>query len=208
VRRLLVILAVTAIAASRAYAGAANLNPSEMKGHSLGETTAAFLSVEPEAQQEADACRQHPDGANCAGLLAALDGGQRAEISTSGRTTFTFDAGKLVRLTMPVDDAADAATLELTKQFGPQSRNITIPGQNILGAKWENHVFLWDTPEANVTLYEDNDPSLSRPRLLLVVESRSQAQAKADTVSVKQLGANRNRMTHHPTSVPQTATLQ
>jgi hypothetical protein len=189
VRRLLVTLAVTLIIASRASAsaGPANVKPTAIKGHSIGETTAAFLTLEPGAQQQVDACRQHPDDTSCASLLAALDGSQRAEISTAGQIAFTFDAGKLVKLTMPLDGLADAKTAELTKQFGPQSRKTTIPGQNILGAKWQNYVFAWNTPDATATLYQDNDPSLQGPRLLLVVESSSQRQDV--TVSVKQLAA-------------------
>jgi hypothetical protein len=187
VRRLLVILAATVIIAARANAGPANVKPTGIAGHSIGETTAAFLTLEPEAQQQADTCRQHPDEAICARLLAALDDGQRAEISTSSPTAFTFDQGKLVRLTMSLDGAANAATAELSKQFGPQQRKTTISAQNIQGAKWENHLFAWETPDARVTLYEDNDPSLQGRRLLLVVESRSQG--REDTVSVKQLAA-------------------
>jgi hypothetical protein len=186
VRRLLVILAATVISASSANASAANVKPSELRGHSIGETAAAFLALEPEAQHQADACRQHPNEATSAHLLAALDARQRAEISLPGPLTFTLDGGKLVRLTLSLDSAADAATAQLTKEFGPQSRKTTIPGQNIQGAKWENYVFAWDTPNASVTLYEDNDPSQSR-RLLLVVESHTQDQA--NTVSVQQLAA-------------------
>jgi hypothetical protein len=136
-----------------------------------------------------------------------LDGSQRAEIAAAGSMAFTFDAGKLVRLTVPVDGLAEAETAELTKEFGPQSRKTTIPGQNILGAKWENYVFAWDTPDARVTLYQDNDPLLRGPRLLLVVESRSQG--REETVSVKQLAASRNRIAKHTTtSASETATLQ
>jgi len=201
------ILAATVIIASRANAGAANVKPAPIASHSIGETTAAFLSAEPEAQREADACRQQPDEAGCDGLLAVLDGGQRGEISIPGRIAVTFDAGKLVRLTMPVDGATDAATLELTKEFGPQSRKIAIPGQNIHGAKWENYLYGWDTPDASATLYEDNDPSFSGRRLLLVVESPSQG--LEDTVSVKQLRTNRNRLTQFTTtSKSQAATLR
>ena len=186
-RRLLATLAAILIIASSANAGAAHVKPSGIRGHSLGETAATFLSLEPEAQQEADACRQHSDETICASLLAALDAGQRAEISLAGPMAFTLDAGKLVRLTMSFDAVVDTATAELTKQFGPQPRKTTIPAQNLQGAKWKNQVFAWDTPDARVTLYEDNDPSLQGHRLLLVVESRTQDQH--NTISVQQLAA-------------------
>ena len=186
-RRLLLILAVTVISASSAHASPAHVKPAELRGHSLGETAAAFLALEPEAQQQADACRQHPDETACARLLAALDAGQRAEITEAGPRTFTLDGGKLVRVTMQLDALADAATADLTNEFGPQSRKTTIPAQNIEGAKWQNHVLAWDTPEASVALYEDNDPSLQSHRLLLVVESRTQDQD--NTISVQQLAA-------------------
>jgi hypothetical protein len=207
VRRLLLILAAAVIIASSSNARAANVKPTEIRGHSIGETIATFLSVEPEVQQEADVCRQHLDQTDCARLLAALDGGQRTEISTSGPTTFILDGGKLVRLTMLVDGVADAVTADLTQKFGSQSRKTTILGQNIYGAKWENYLFAWDTPDAYVTLYEDNDPLLRDRRPLLMVESR--AQGREYTVSVKQLGASRNRMTEHATtSTSQAATLR
>jgi hypothetical protein len=123
--------------------------------------------------------------------LAALDGGQRGEISTSGPMTFLFDGGKLVRLTMPVDREADDAVGELTKKFGAPSRKVTIAGQNLQGVQWENYLFAWDMPDRGLTLYQDNDPSLQDRRLLLVAESRSPG--NEDTVSVKQLSAHRNR---------------
>jgi hypothetical protein len=207
VRRLPAILAVTLILASSANTWAANAKATEIRGHSIGETAGTFLSLEPEAQQQADACRNYPDETTCARLLAALDGRKRAEISTSGAVAFILDQGKLVRLTVPVDGVADAAMVELTKKFGPQPRKVTIQGQNIQGAKWENYLFAWDTPDAFVTLYQDNDPSLQDRRLLLVVESRSQG--REDRVSVKHLAASRKRMAEHPTaSTSQTATLR
>jgi hypothetical protein len=200
-------LAFALIVVSGANARPANGNPGEIKGHSIGETAAAFLSIEPGVQQEADACRQHTEETRCARLLGALEGGQRAEISASGTMDFTFDGGKLVRLTMPVDGVADFTISELTTKFGPQSRKVTILAQNMDGAKWENCLFAWNTPNVFVTLYQDNDPFLQGPRLLLVLESRSQV--REDTVSVKQLGALHNRAAQHPAaSGSQTAALQ
>lgn len=206
-RRLLLLLAATAaIVAPGSNAWAANVKPAGISDHSIGETMAAFLRAEPEAQSEADACRQQPDKTGCAGLLAVLDDGQSGEISIPGRSAAIFKGGRLVRLTMLVDGAADAAALELTKEFGPQSRKTVIPGQNIQGARWENYLYAWDTPDASATLYEDNDPLLSEGRLVLVVESRSQGQE--ETVSVTQLRASRNRPTQRATtSRPQPASF-
>ena len=192
--RLRTILAVTMIMAWSSQARAAHSKPAELAGHSIGESAAAFLREEPEAQQKAEACRQQPDETGCDQLLAVLDGGQRGEISTSGAMTFVFDEGKLVRLTMPMDGGADAAIASLTKKFGPPSRKVTVTGQNLQGAQWENYLFGWDTADCGLTLYQDNDPSLQERRLVLVAESRSQG--REDTVSVKRL-AHRSRTAQH-----------
>jgi hypothetical protein len=208
VRRLPGILAATVMLALGASAWAANVEPTEIRGHSIGETSAAFLNLEPEARQDADACRQHPDEARCTHLLAALDGGERAEISISGATAFVLDGGKLVRLTTPVDGVADAAMAGIEKKFGAQPGKVTVQGQNTAGAKWENYLFTWDTPDALVTLYQDNDPLLRDRRLMLIVESHSQS--RKDTVSVKRLGSHRKRTAeqHIPASAPETAILR
>ena len=197
-RRLLNTLAAIAIIAARANSAAANVKPAGISGHSIGETMAAFLRAEPEAQREADICRQQPDETGCAGLLATLDGGQSGEISIPGRIAAVFDGGRLVKLTKPVNGDVDAATLELTKEFGPQSRKTVIHGQNTQGTKWENYLYVWDTPDASAMLYEDNDPLLSDRRLLLVIDSRSQD--RVDTVSVMQLRTNRRRATKGSTT--------
>jgi hypothetical protein len=188
VKRLLVMLCAAVVSASSAQAPAENVAPTEIKGHFMGETAATFLRAEPEAQQQADLCRQHPDRPGCARLLTGLDHGQRAEISTSGSRDFVLDGGKLVRLTMLVDGVADAAAVDLTKKLGAQPRKIAILGQNDSGATWENHLFAWDTPDAYVTLYEDNSPSLKDRRPLLIVESRAN-HGQEYTISAKQLGA-------------------
>jgi hypothetical protein len=208
VGRLRTILAVTMIMAWSSPAGAAHAKPADLAGHSIGESAAAFLREEPEAQQKAEACRQQPDGTGCAQLLAVLEDGQRGEISTSGPATFLLDGGQLVRLTMPVDGGADAAIASLTKKFGPPSRKVTITGQNLQGTQWENYLFGWDTADSGLTLYQDNDPSLQERRLVLVAESRSQA--SEDTVSVKELGAQRKRTAQHAAASvsPQTAALR
>jgi len=177
-KRFLLMLATAVVVVSAAHAQAADVKPTEIRGHFIGETIAAFLRMEPEAQQEAEVSRQHSNQPSCARLLAALDHGQRAEISTSNSINFVLDGGKLVKLTMLVDDAPDAIRVDLTKKFGLQPRETTIPGQNYLGAKWENRSFAWDTPDAYVTLYEDNNPSIQDRRPVLVVESRASYERK------------------------------
>ena len=184
-RRLLVMLMASAITASASNAPAVNVKPAEISGHVIGETVASFLRREPEARQKADACRQHPDRVSCASFLAALDYGQRAEISTSGHVDFVLDKGKLSGLTMPVGGGRDAAIASLTKKFGAQRRQTTIASQNIAGAKWENYLFVWKTQGFSVTLYVDNDPALHDRRPLLMVESSGHDQEY--TVSVEQL---------------------
>jgi len=150
-------------------------------GHFIGESVAAFLSAEPEAQQEADVCRQHAGRPSCARLLAALDRRQRVEISTSDSIDFTLDGGKLVKLTMLVDDSFDAAS-----KFGTQARVKTIAGQNALGQKWEDRLMTWELPDVSATVYEDHNPAQQDRRRLLVVEARANM-AQAYTVSVQKL---------------------
>jgi hypothetical protein len=179
-------------------ASGADVKAAEVRGHVIGESTTDFLRLEPELAQEASVCRQgssgHPDGdanesasaPDCAGLLAAFDRGQRAEISNSSAMEFVLDGGKLVRLTAFVDGAATAAAAEFAKQFGSPSRETAIPSRDNMGAKWKNHLFVWDTADASVTLYEDNDPSLQDRRPLLILESRTNDYSEY-TVSVQQL---------------------
>jgi hypothetical protein len=206
VGRLRAILTVTMIIASSSQAVAAHVKPAEIAGHSIGESAAAFLREEPEAQQKAEACRQQPDETGCDQLLAVLDGGQRGEISTSSAMTFVFDEGKLVRLTMPVDGGADAAIAGLTKKFGAPARKVTITGQNLQGSQWENYLFGWDTADSSLTLYQDNDPSLQERRLVLVAESR--LQGHEDTVSVKRLHRSRTAQRVAANTSSESATLR
>jgi hypothetical protein len=188
VRGLFVMMAATVALASTTNAMAGSAKRTEISGHFVGESVAAFLQAEPEAQQEATACREHPDRASCARVLGALDRQERAEISTSGSKAFVLDGGKLVRLTMLVEGAADAAVADLMQKFGAPTTQTTIQGQDVLGSKWENHLLAWDTPDASVTLYEDNNPSLPDRRPLLIVESRTN-NARGYTISAKELAA-------------------
>jgi hypothetical protein len=168
--------------------GSASAKPAGIEGHVIGETAANFLRLEPALQQKADGCRaQAPAGPDCASLLSALDRGERAEISTAGSMHFLFDQGQLIRVTMLLDGAADAAAADLTSQFGAPSRHNEIAGQNELGSNWTNHLFTWETSAVSFTLYEDNNPLLQDRRPLLVVESRENNQKY--TISVRQLAA-------------------
>ena len=190
-KRLLARLAITLTIGAASHAAPAEIKPTEakrtqVKGHVMGESVAAFLRLEPETERAAGICRQNPDGPGCARLLAALDHGQRAEISNSSLMEFTFDGGKLVKLTMVVDGVQDAAVANLTKQLGPHTRESKIHSQNTSGAKWENHLFTWAAPDAYVTLYQDNDPSLKDRRPVLMVESRSDHGRKF-TISTEEL---------------------
>jgi hypothetical protein len=185
VRRLLVMLMASAMTASASNGPVVNVKPAAISGHVIGETIGSFLRREPEARQKADECRQHPDQTSCAPFLAALDYGQRAEISMSGHVGFILDKGKLSGLTMPVGGGRHAAIAGLTKKFGAQPRKTAIASQNIAGAKWEDYLLVWKTRYFSVALYVDNDPALHDRRPLLMVESIRHDQEY--TVSVKQL---------------------
>jgi len=202
-RRLLI---VGLIFAASAGARTSRKGPAAIAGHSIGESAAAFLSAEPETQRAVVACQQGSQEPFCAQLLAALEGRERAEISKGDSTAFLLEGGKLIRLTMPIDQAADAEVAELTKEVGHRPRQTAIAGQNIQGAKWVNSLFVWDTPEATVTLYQDNDPSLRDHRPLLVIEARQHG--KGDTVSVKQLASRKQMAGQAPVYHSQNAALR
>jgi hypothetical protein len=192
--------------AASAGARAGSISRASIAGHSIGESAAAFLSAEPEAQRKVDACRQSAEEPSCAQLLAALDGRERAEVSTGDSMAFLLEEGKLVRITMPADRAVDAEVTELTKQIGHRPRQIAIAGQSVQGAKWHNSLFVWDAADATVTLYQDNDPSLQDRRPLLVIEARPHR--KGDTVSVKQLVSGKQMAGHAGTNPSQAAALR
>jgi membrane-bound inhibitor of C-type lysozyme len=156
----------------RAQAG--NVASVSFKGHFIGEGVADFLRIEPEAQQEVDVCRQRPTRRSCDRILGALNAGGRAEMSTTGSINFVLDGGKLVKLTMLVDKPMDAATSELTQKFGPQTKVTILPAQSASGAKWDNRLYIWETPSAYITLYQDNNPSMQDHRLLLMAESHAE----------------------------------
>lgn len=187
-KRFLVTITMAAAAMCASHSGArANIKPIEIRGHVIGEPTSAFLRNDREAQAQAEACRQSPAAAGCADLLAALDSGERLALTNSSEMDFILDRGKLVRLTTPVDDEADTAAADLAAKIGKRPRKSIIQAANNAGVKWENCLFSWDTSDAYITLYQDNDPSLQDRRPLLVVESRTQL--REYTVSVKQLAA-------------------
>jgi len=146
----------------------------DFKGHFIGETIPDFLRLEPDAQQEADLCRQRPSRHSCERLVGALDRGERAEVSNNDSVNFVLDAGRLVKLTMLVDDSFDAAVGGLTNKFGSPSKTLVLNSQSKAGEKWQNRQFVWDTPDIHVRLYQDNNPSLPDHRLLLIVESHAE----------------------------------
>jgi hypothetical protein len=148
-----------------------NVNFANFNGHFIGESISDFLRLEPEAQQEVDVCRQHPDRHSCNHIAGALDRGERAELSTTGSANFVLDGGRLVKLTMLVDDSFYNAAAALAAKFGNPSKDTVTSSQDGSGARWQNHEYVWDTPSAYITLYEDNNPSLQDRRPLLIVKS-------------------------------------
>jgi hypothetical protein len=150
-----------------------NLRPIEIEGHFIGESIAALLSREPKVQQEVKACEQDPLKATCDGLLAAVERGERAEVSNSSWTNFVLDGGQLVKLMTLVNERSDAVS-DVTKQLGPRSSEATFRMQNTLGISWEDHLSVWDTPAICATLHEDNNPASQNHHYVLVVESRAE----------------------------------
>lgn len=134
--------------------------PAEIRGHHIGESTIRLLHLGSDAREEVDLCRQHPTDSLCERLIGAIERGERAEISAltspglddpdAPRDTINFvlDGKKLVKLTMSVKDAADAA-----KIFGPSSRESALPAGNRAGEKWVNHLTVWEAPDVYATLY-------------------------------------------------------
>lgn len=160
--------------AATARAQNPDLNHADFRGHLIGESVADFLRIEPEAQQEADVCRQRAERRRCGDLIAALDRGQRAEVSTASSANFVLDAGKLVKFTVLVDGNVQAVSDGLTKKFGPLSKLTALPLHDSSGTKWSNQLYTWDTSAVYITLYQDNNPSLQDHRLLLIVESHAE----------------------------------
>lgn len=169
-----------------------DVKPVEIRGHYIGESTVRFLHLEPEARESIEVCRQHPTQSVCDQLLAAIERGQRAEISTSvpldmyhpdeakdDAINFVLDGKKLVKMAMLVNDVSDAR-----KILGHPSSESAIPSQDSSGAKWENRRTVWETPEAYVTLYQDNNPSLRDRRPVLTIETRAE-HAREEAESTK-----------------------
>ena len=109
----------------------------DFKGHFIGESIPDFLRLEPDAQQEVDVCRQRPSRHSCDRLVELSDRGERAEVSNNDSVNFVLDAGRLVKLTMLVDDSAEAAVGGLVNKFGSPSKTLVFSSQNRDGGKWE-----------------------------------------------------------------------
>jgi len=161
-------------------AQAVDTKPVEIRRHYIGESAGRLLRLEPDAREEVEVCRQH-SGSTCDRLLAGVDGGERTEISTlapldlyhpdAAKETmdFVLDGKKLVKITMVLNAASEAIQI-----FGHQSSETLTASGNSSGAKWENHLSVWDRPDVYVSLFEDNNPSLKDRRPVLIVESRDE----------------------------------
>jgi hypothetical protein len=156
------------------FAQRPNVKSFEIKGHYIGESIAELLNKEPEVQQEVNACEQHPGKLTCDRLLAAVKRSQRAEVSTSSWMSFVLDGGKLVKLTTLVNGVSDAVKADLTGKIGLQSSETAFRMQNAIGARWEDHLSVWDTPSVYVGLHEDNNPASQNHHFVLVIESQSE----------------------------------
>ncbi|MGH9744915.1 MAG: hypothetical protein ACRD59_02240 [Candidatus Acidiferrales bacterium] len=150
----------------------------EIHGHVIGEPVKRFLRLELEARGEVEVCHENPNRPACGRLLDAVEDNKRAEISTSApvdtdhpegdreTTDWVLDSGKLVKISMLVNEAPDAL-----KTLGRPTSEKSIPSQNAAGAKWENRLTVWQSADLYVALYLDNNPRLTDHRLSLVVET-------------------------------------
>jgi hypothetical protein len=171
------------------HAQAPEANRADINGHIIGEPVSRFLRLERDAREDVDVCRHNSIRSSCQGLLAAVDSGGRAEVSTETSRDldnpdrpvvsieFVLDKGKVVKLSFPVDDVSAIA-----KKFGPPNHETVIPSQNASGAKWEDHLIVWDSPGVYATLYQDNNPSGQDHRPLFVMES-AEEHARDDAAS-------------------------
>jgi hypothetical protein len=186
VRQLIVFLFLISLAGI-VRAQAQDVKPVEVRRHYIGESAGRFLRLEADAREEVEVCR-HRNGSLCDRLLAAVDGGERTEISTLApldldhpdapkeTMDFVLDGKKLVKITMVVNNAAEAIQL-----FSHPSSETAIPSGNSSGAKWENHLSVWDRPDVYASLFEDNNPSLKDRRPVLILESRAERAREVDS---------------------------
>jgi hypothetical protein len=163
---------------SRAQQSAPAAAPLEIRGHYIGEPVKRFFRLDLEARGEMEVCRQNPNRPACGRLLDAIEYGKRADISTTvpadpnnpegdrETTNFILDGGKLVKISM----LANAPPEEL-KSLGRPTSEKSIPAHDDSGAKWENHLTIWDTPTLYVSLYLDNNPAIQDHRLTLTIEA-------------------------------------
>jgi hypothetical protein len=160
--------------------------PLGFAGHNIGESVKIFLRLEPEARDELEVCEQHPDQTMCVHLFAAVEKGQRAEISTAvpadldhpetsnDTRNFVLDGGQLVKITLSVNDVA-----EVMNTFGKPASDIVTQHHDDSGARWENRLCVWEMPSGYVTMDADNNPRLQDHRPLLVLESRAEHDGNA-----------------------------
>ena len=177
------IASISAFAATRpseslAQQSASTAAPLEIRGHFIGEPVKRFFRLDFEARGEMEVCHQNPNRPACGRLLDAIEYGKRAEVSTTvaadldhpegdrDTTNFVLDGGKLVKISMLVNQAP-----EELKSLGRPTSEKSIPTQNTSGAKWENHLTIWQSPDLYVELYQDNNPSLTDHRFLLTIET-------------------------------------
>jgi hypothetical protein len=193
--RLPLIYLVLALFPGALHAQAPDANRADINGHVIGEPVSRFLRLERDAREDVDVCRHDSIRSSCQDLLAAVDSGGRAEVSTETSRDldnpdrpvisieFVLDKGKVVKVSLPVDDIG-----AITKKFGSPTRESVIPSQNAAGAKWEDRLTIWESPGVYVTLYQDNNPSAQDHRPLLVMESteehaREETQAHVQNVA-------------------------
>jgi len=158
----------------------AKVKPPDIKGHFIGESVMELLSKEPEVQQKVSICERNPQKTDCDWLLAAVQSGERATVSTSNWMDFVLDGGRLVKLQTLAHGEFGEVNADLTKKFGSRSSETAFSMHNAIGQQWEDRLYVWDTPTLYVGLHEDNNPASQNHHLILVVESRAEHDRDTD----------------------------
>lgn len=181
-----IVFLVVLVAPLAINAQSVTVSPVQIRGHFIGEPIERFIHLEADVREELEVCDQHPRASFCQKLVGAMERGDRAEVSASitpdldhpdaskDTINFVLEGKKLVKMTMLVNDMSELASL------GHPSRESDVPAHSVSGAKWTNHLTVWDMPDSYATVYQDNNPALEDRRPVFVMESREE-QAREST---------------------------
>lgn len=174
-RTLVAIIAIVISSTGNAQQSTAPPVSQTIKGHSIGESFADFLSKEPKTKTGLAACHGPNEILSgffdCKSLLGAEKG--TGSVLTDADADFRFVEGKLSEINLLVNSTFDEAEKQAEEKFGkPVSREST-PMKNGFGATWSNRSVIWQTPALYAALLEDNNPASGDGRPFLTVSSRA-----------------------------------